>query len=203
MKKVLAMLVALLLVLSVLAGCGGSKTAAPAQGSAQAQQTQQVQQDKQQQAKQSKQDKQKQKQQQEKQNQAATQEAQQQQAKQATGTAAQVQVDKNGSYTDKDHVAAYIHQYNKLPGNYITKAQATKLGWKTKGTLDQVAPGKSIGGDHFGNFEGLLPKKAGRTYTECDIDYRKGNRGAKRIVFSNDGLIFYSPSHYKDFERLY
>ena len=201
MKKVLAMLVALLLVLSVLAGCGGSKTAAPAQGSAPAQQTQQVQPDKQQQAKQSKQDKQKQ--QQEKQNQAATQEAQQQQAKQATGTAAQVQVDKNGSYTDKDHVAAYIHQYNKLPGNYITKAQATKLGWKTKGTLDQVAPGKSIGGDHFGNFEGLLPKKAGRTYTECDIDYRKGNRGAKRIVFSNDGLIFYSPSHYKDFERLY
>ena len=78
-----------------------------------------------------------------------------------------------------------------------------KLGWKHKGTLDEVAPGKSIGGDKFGNFEDKLPVVAGRTYRECDIDYIKGNRGSKRIIFSNDGNIYYSGDHYKNFEKLY
>jgi hypothetical protein len=101
------------------------------------------------------------------------------------------------NYTDKDHVALYIHKFNKLPGNYITKNEAKKLGWKEEGTLDKVAPGKSIGGDHFGNYEHQVPDKQGRKWKECDIDYKKGNRGPKRIVFSSDGLIYYSPSHYK------
>ena len=100
-------------------------------------------------------------------------------------------------------VAAYINQFAKLPHNYITKGEAQKLGWQTKGTLDKVAPGKSIGGDKFGNYEGILPKKNGRTYRECDIDYVKGNRNAKRIVYSNDGLIYYTGDHYKTFTKLY
>lgn len=114
-----------------------------------------------------------------------------------------ITVKKDGTYTDKDHVAAYIHKYKMLPSNYITKKEARKLGWKEEGTLDRVAPGKSIGGDRFGNYEKLLPEKNGRTWKECDIDYVKGNRNAKRICYSDDGLIYYSPSHYKDFERLY
>jgi len=124
-------------------------------------------------------------------------------AKPATTQQTQVNVQENGLYTDKEHVAAYIHIYKKLPANYITKKEAQKLGWKEKGTLDKVAPGKSIGGDHFGNFEKLVPDKQGRKWTECDIDYTKGNRGEKRIVFSNDGLIYYSDSHYKNFVQLY
>lgn len=114
-----------------------------------------------------------------------------------------ITVKKDGAYTDKDHVAAYIHKYKMLPSNYITKKEARKLGWKEEGTLDRVAPGKSIGGDRFGNYEKLLPEKNGRSWKECDIDYVKGNRNAKRICYSDDGLIYYSPSHYKDFERLY
>lgn len=114
-----------------------------------------------------------------------------------------ITVKKDGTYTDKNHVAAYIHKYKTLPSNYITKKEAQKLGWKEKGTLDRVAPGKSIGGDRFGNYEKLLPEKSGRAWKECDIDYVKGNRNAKRICYSDDGLIYYSPSHYKDFERLY
>ena len=125
------------------------------------------------------------------------------QAKPAAGTKVETSVKQDGHYTDKDHVAAYIHEFKKLPSNYITKAEATKLGWKEKGTLDKVAPGKSIGGDHFGNFEKQVPDKQGRSWKECDIDYVKGNRGAKRIVFSNDGLIYYSDSHYKDFVKMY
>lgn len=116
---------------------------------------------------------------------------------------AQVQIDEKGSYIEKDQVARYIHIYNKLPNNFITKEEAMKLGWKQKGTLDKVAPGKSIGGDKFGNFEKNLPVKTGVKYSECDIDYVMGNRGPKRLVFSNDGSIYYSNNHYENFEKLY
>lgn len=112
-------------------------------------------------------------------------------------------LDRNGSYTSRDDVALYIHQYGKLPGNFITKAEAQKLGW-SGGSLEKYAPGKSIGGNRFGNYEGKLPQKSGRTYTECDIDTRGASaRGAKRIVFSNDGLIYYTNDHYNTFTLLY
>lgn len=109
----------------------------------------------------------------------------------------------DGSYTSKDEVALYIHTYGHLPENYITKDEAYDLGWQSDGTLDEVAPGKSIGGDYFGNYEGILPDKPGRDYHECDIDYVSGNRNAKRIVYSNDGNIYYTEDHYNSFEHLY
>ncbi len=112
-------------------------------------------------------------------------------------------VAEDGIYTSKDDVALYIHTYGKLPQNFITKDEARSLGWEGGG-LEDYAPGKCIGGDFFGNYEGLLPKKSGRTYTECDIDtLGKNSRGAKRIVFSNDGLIYYTEDHYESFELLY
>ena len=87
---------------------------------------------------------------------------------------------------------------------YLTKKEAQDLGWDSKaGNLKDVAPGKSIGGDYFGNYEGLLPEADEREYHECDIDSDGGFRNAKRIVFSNDGLIYYTEDHYKTFELLY
>ena len=112
-------------------------------------------------------------------------------------------LDENGSYTTKEDVALYLHQYGHLPPNFITKKEAQALGW-SGGSLEPYAPGKCIGGSQFGNYEGLLPKSPGRTYTECDINtLGKSKRGAERIVFSNDGLIFYSGDHYESFELLY
>ncbi|MBQ3327132.1 MAG: ribonuclease [Clostridia bacterium] len=112
-------------------------------------------------------------------------------------------IDKNGSYTSKDDVALYIHTYGELPKNFITKKEAERLGWDG-GPLEPYAPGKSIGGSYFGNYEGKLPKKKGRTYYECDIDTKgKRSRGPKRIVYSTDGLIYYTPNHYETFELLY
>ncbi len=112
-------------------------------------------------------------------------------------------IDENGSYTTKDDVALYIHTYGKLPQNFITKKEAQALGW-SGGSLEPYAPGKCIGGTHFGNYEGKLPEKDGRSYTECDIDtLGKSSRGAKRIVFSNDGLIYYTEDHYSSFTLLY
>lgn len=119
----------------------------------------------------------------------------------------QIQVLEDGSYTSKDEVALYLHTFHKLPSNFITKKEAESLGWKQKsgtaGQLQEVAPGKSIGGSRFGNYEGQLPEKKGRKYYECDINYESGNRGAERIIYSDDGLIFYTGDHYKTFEQLY
>lgn len=109
----------------------------------------------------------------------------------------------DGAYTSKEDVALYLYQYGCLPSNFITKKEAEKLGW-SGGSLEPYAPGMCIGGSRFGNYEGLLPEKKGRTYTECDIDTLGAkSRGAKRIVFSNDGLIYYTEDHYESFELLY
>nr|WP_305182579.1 ribonuclease domain-containing protein [uncultured Schaedlerella sp.] len=109
----------------------------------------------------------------------------------------------DGSYTSRDEVALYISIYGHLPSNFITKKEAQALGWEG-GSLEPYAPGKCIGGSRFGNYEGLLPEKEGRVYTECDIDTLGADRrGAKRIVFSNDGLIYYTEDHYESFELLY
>ena len=100
-------------------------------------------------------------------------------------------------------MALYIHTYGHLPDNFITKKEAEALGW-SGGSVEKYAPGMAIGGSRFGNYEGLLPEADGRTYTECDIDTEgASSRGAKRIVFSNDGLIYYTEDHYKSFELLY
>ena len=109
----------------------------------------------------------------------------------------------DGTYSSRDDVALYIHTYGHLPGNFITKKEARELGW-SGGSVEEYAPGKCIGGDHFGNYEGLLPEKSGRSYTECDIDtLGSSGRGAKRIIFSNDGLIYYTDDHYASFTLLY
>ena len=107
----------------------------------------------------------------------------------------------SATYSDKEHVAAYIQAFGHLPANYISKNKADN-------TPNWQKDGYYIGGDRFGNYEGLLPKKSGRTYYECDVDYsntniKKGNRGTKRLVWSNDGLIFYTGDHYESFTQLY
>ena len=112
-------------------------------------------------------------------------------------------LDIDGSYTTKEDVALYIYTYGELPCNFMTKNEARDLGWEG-GSLEPYAPGMCIGGDYFGNFEGNLPDAEGREYTECDINTMGADsRGAERIVFSNDGLIYYTDDHYETFELLY
>ena len=109
----------------------------------------------------------------------------------------------DGIYDSKEDVALYLVTYGHLPKNYYTKEEARKLGW-TGGNLEQHVKNGCIGGDVYGNYEGKLPKKEGRIYYECDIDtlgYK--NRGSRRIIFSNDGLIYYTHDHYESFELLY
>lgn len=110
----------------------------------------------------------------------------------------------DGHYTSKEEVVEYILTYGHLPDNFISKKEAKAQGWDGSAkTLRKLFPGMSIGGDHFGNYENLLPQKKGRRYTECDINFNGKSRGAERIVFSNDGLIYYTGDHYATFELLY
>ena len=114
-----------------------------------------------------------------------------------------IEIVEDGTYDSKEEVAAYIYVYDKLPSNYITKAEARDLGW-SGGSVEKVAKGKCIGGDLFGNYEEQLPEKSGRVYHECDIDtlgYK--DRGSRRIIYSDDKLIYYTGDHYRNFTKLY
>lgn len=107
-------------------------------------------------------------------------------------------------YYSRDDVALYIHTYNKLPANYVTKNQARKMGWQSDyGRLWDVCEGCIIGGDNFANREGKLPQKKGRVYYECDVNFNGKKRKEERIVYSNDGLIYYTEDHYNTFILLY
>ena len=119
-------------------------------------------------------------------------------------TEAGLTVKEDGEYLSLEEVALYIHLYGHLPSNYLTKNEAENLGWSaSKGNLWDVAPGAAIGGNKFGNYEKRLPEKNGRRWYECDVNYEGGFRGAERILFSNDGLIYYTADHYNTFTLLY
>lgn len=106
------------------------------------------------------------------------------------------------NYYDLVNVVLYLNVYNELPPNYITKSDAQALGWEG-GSVEKYKEGAAIGGDYFGNREGLLPAADGRKYTECDIDtHGYGSRGSGRLVFSNDGLYFYTSNHYESFSEV-
>ncbi|NLV57363.1 MAG: hypothetical protein GXY67_01185 [Clostridiales bacterium] len=113
-----------------------------------------------------------------------------------------LQVD--GAYTSKEEVASFIHQFGTLPYNYLTKEEARDLGWTNKkDNLGQVAPGYAIGGNSFGNREGQLPDAKNRLWWECDVNVIDGKRSRERLVFSNDGHIYYTSDNYQTFEKLY
>ena len=112
-------------------------------------------------------------------------------------------LDEDGWFYSAEFVSLYLQTYGRLPDNFITKDEARKLGWDG-GSVEDYAPGYAIGGDKFGNREGALPTAKGRQYFECDIDTDgRDSRGAKRIVYSNDGLIYYTEDHYETFELLF
>ena len=116
----------------------------------------------------------------------------------------QTEVEFQTPVTDPQQIVNYLAIYGELPENFITKNEARDLGWDSRyNYVGEVAPGKSIGGDRFGNYEGLLPSKKGRTWYECDANYRGKKRGAERVLFSSDGLYYYTSDHYNTFTEMF
>ena len=111
---------------------------------------------------------------------------------------------RDGPITDAQQIVDYLDRYGELPDNFITKKEARKLGWDSSyNYVGDVAPGKSIGGDRFGNYEGQLPEKKGRKWFECDTGYKGKKRGATRLLYSSDGLYYYTDDHYRTFKQMY
>ncbi len=105
---------------------------------------------------------------------------------------------------DPQEMVDYLDKNGRLPDNFITKNEAKALGWDSSfNYLSDVAPGRSIGGDRFGNYEGRLPKVKGRTYYEADCYYTGGKRNAFRLIWSSDGHYWYTEDHYNTFTELF
>lgn len=102
--------------------------------------------------------------------------------------------------TDERIIIDYVKKHRQLPGYYLTKSEAKKQGWNpSEANLCKVLPGKAIGGDHFGNREGKLPK--GQKYYEANVNYKCGKRNADRIIFTKQGEVWLTKDHYKTFEK--
>jgi ribonuclease T1 len=112
-------------------------------------------------------------------------------------------IEEDGEYSQAEEIAEYIYLYQRLPRNFISKKEAISLGWKgQEGNLWEVTEQMSIGGDFFGNREGFLPRAEGRQWYECDVNYQGGFRGKERLVYSNDGLFYYTDDHYQTFTEI-
>ena len=106
--------------------------------------------------------------------------------------------------TEPQRIVNYLETFGQLPDNFITKREAQALGWdNSRNYVGEVAPGKSIGGDRFGNYEGRLPDKKGRKWYECDTGYTGRKRGAARLIYSSDGLYYYTSDHYRTFTQMF
>lgn len=107
-------------------------------------------------------------------------------------------------YSEMHEVALYLHCFEELPPNFITKSEAKKLGWVSReGNLWKVAYGKSIGGDRFYTRDDQIPEIVKLDCWECDVNYEGGFRDEERLVFSEDGRIYYTNDHYSTFIQLY
>lgn len=127
----------------------------------------------------------------------------------AAATAAPEETEKPGAteepgpIIEPQRIADYLFEHGELPENFITKQEAKNLGWNSSyNYVSDVAPGMSIGGDYFGNYQGKLPRVKGRKYYEADCWYTGGKRNQYRIIYSNDGHVWYTEDHYNTFTEM-
>jgi len=95
-----------------------------------------------------------------------------------------------------------LERTGRLPLRYLTKDEARRLGWRPGEDLWDSAPGRAIGGDRFGNREGLLPRPGAGGYREADLDYAGGRRNARRLVYDRGGARWVTLDHYRSFTRV-
>ncbi len=109
-----------------------------------------------------------------------------------------------GPLEEAQRIADYLFEHGELPDTFLRKRDAQALGWNSAyNYVSDVAPGRSIGGDYFGNYEQKLPVVQGRKYYEADCFYQGGKRNAYRIIYSNDGHVWYTGDHYNTFTELF
>lgn len=96
----------------------------------------------------------------------------------------------------------YLIEYGQLPNNFITKGSQET--WMVRRQFRTLRPRQMYWRRLFWQLRKSSPVVSGRTYHECDIDTLNAkSRGAKRIIYSDDGQIYYTDNHYKSFTLLY
>ena len=109
-----------------------------------------------------------------------------------------------GPMEGAQELADYIFEHGELPDNFVTKREAMNMGWQTRyRNPGDIRPGLTIGGDYFGNYQRQLPYVKGRKYYEADCFYHGGRRNEHRIIYSNDGHVWYTGDHYNTFIELF
>jgi len=125
-------------------------------------------------------------------------------AREATATPVPGPTATPGPMEAAQELADYLFEHGELPDNFVTKKEAMALGWQTwYRNPGDISPGLTIGGDYFGNYQRLLPVVKGRKYYEADCFYNGGRRNEYRIIFSNDGHVWYTGDHYNTFIELF
>ena len=109
-------------------------------------------------------------------------------------TSAPTQAPQQTAITAPQDIADYIFAHGTLPDNFLTKSEARQLGWdSSQNYVSDVAPGYSIGGDKFGNYEGLLPEASGRKWYEADANYTAARRRANPLLVGRAGVLHERP----------
>ena len=122
---------------------------------------------------------------------------------------------KNGIYTTRDSVAAYLCKFGVLPQNYVNKATGKVLYEEETGNVFSkwnfnpwTTIGVMIGGDTFNNYaddpnpDYYHPSLPEGSYQEADVDYYAENRGTKRLVYADECVIYWTVDHYETFTLL-
>lgn len=122
---------------------------------------------------------------------------------------------KNGIYTTRDSVAAYLCKFGVLPKNYVNKATGKVLYEEETGNAFSkwnfnpwTTIGVMIGGDTFNNYaddpnpDYYHPSLPEGSYQEADVDYYAENRGTKRLVYADECVIYWTADHYEIFTLL-
>lgn len=104
-----------------------------------------------------------------------------------------------GSTTAPAKTGAAVANPSNLPS-----INASQLPGEARQTLALIAKGGpypySRDGVNFGNFEGLLPRKAGGYYKEYTVvTPGESDRGARRIIVGKDTAKYYTADHYASF----
>ena len=110
-----------------------------------------------------------------------------------SGVLGNISVTKGQKYDQKYEVGLYLLVFKEFPPNYYTKSEIEDHENENMAT---------VGGDVFGNKEGLLP--LGQTYYESDIDnWQASSRGTKRICVTQDFThAYYTGDHYDSFTEI-
>ena len=112
-------------------------------------------------------------------------------------------IDPDGPYEDVEDITLYLDTFNELPSNFITYDDAVDRGFTSGDTnLDDVTDGELVGDIPFDSSDyEAIPTSEERTYLKAFVSYEGGDHDGEYVIYSNDGLVFYTPDNFDSLEQ--